>query len=149
LLLYSSNLALGVFQLAGHLLYTIKFSHIIITVPSTGGRVVGPVETQCWDRCVCRRGLEARAAAPESVVLILSVVSDCLGGRVIGSSGARPWGRCVVFGALVLASVRGLGTGVNVGAVAPKLSTVSVVSSCSGGSHVGSCGARPRGRCVP
>jgi hypothetical protein len=36
LLLYSSNLDLGVFQLAGHLLHTIKFSHIIITAPSVG-----------------------------------------------------------------------------------------------------------------
>jgi hypothetical protein len=34
LLLYSSNLTLGVFQLAGHLLHTIKFSGIIITAPS-------------------------------------------------------------------------------------------------------------------
>jgi hypothetical protein len=37
LLLYSSNLALGVFQLAGHLLHTIKLSHIIITAPSGHG----------------------------------------------------------------------------------------------------------------
>jgi hypothetical protein len=35
LLLYSSNLALGVFQLASHLVHTIKFSDIIITAPST------------------------------------------------------------------------------------------------------------------
>jgi hypothetical protein len=49
LLLYSSNLALGVFQLAGHLLHTIKFSHIIITAPSTSfsGAVAGEEEDFC------------------------------------------------------------------------------------------------------
>jgi hypothetical protein len=49
LLLYSSHLALGVFQLAGHLLHTIKFSDIIITVPSTSfsGAVAGEEEDFC------------------------------------------------------------------------------------------------------
>jgi hypothetical protein len=37
---------------------------------------------------------------------------------------------------------------VDVGAGALVLSSLSVVPSCSGGSHVGSYGARPRGRCV-
>jgi hypothetical protein len=49
LLLYLSHLALGVFQLAGHLLHTIKFSHIIITAPSTSfsGAVAGEEEDFC------------------------------------------------------------------------------------------------------
>jgi hypothetical protein len=49
LLLYSSHLALGVFQLAGHLLHTFKLSHIIITVPSTSfsGAVAGEEEDFC------------------------------------------------------------------------------------------------------
>jgi hypothetical protein len=47
-----------------------------------------------------------------------------------------------------LASVCGLGTGVDVGAAAPELSGLSVVPSCSGGSHIGPCGAWPQGRCV-
>jgi hypothetical protein len=33
-----------------------------------GGKAVGPVGTRSWDRCVCCRGSEARAAAPKSVV---------------------------------------------------------------------------------
>jgi hypothetical protein len=48
----------------------------------------------------------------------------------------------------VLASVRGLGTGVDVGAAAPGASVLSGATSCYGGSVIGSCGARPRGRCV-
>jgi hypothetical protein len=49
LLLYSSALALGVFQLAGHLLHTIKLSDIIITAPSTSfsGAVAGEEEDFC------------------------------------------------------------------------------------------------------
>jgi hypothetical protein len=49
LLLYSSELALGVFQLAGHLLHTIKLSHIIITTPSTSfsGAVAREKEDFC------------------------------------------------------------------------------------------------------
>jgi hypothetical protein len=39
LLLYSSNLALGVFQLAGYLLHTIKLSDIIITAPSHNNEI--------------------------------------------------------------------------------------------------------------
>jgi hypothetical protein len=37
---------------------------------------------------------------------------------------------------------------VNVGVAAPELSALDGVPSCLGGSIVGSCGARPRGRCV-
>jgi hypothetical protein len=49
LLLYSSHLALGVFQLAGHLLHTIKFYDIIITAPSTSlsGAIAGEEENLC------------------------------------------------------------------------------------------------------
>jgi hypothetical protein len=113
-----------------------------------GDRVVGPVWTRSWDRCVCCRGLEAAATTQESVILVLSVVSDCLGSRVVDSSGVRPWGWCVAFGALVLASVSGLGTGVDVRATALELSALSVLPSCSGRSHIGWFSARPQGRCV-
>jgi hypothetical protein len=91
-------------------------------------------------------GVNVRAAAPE--LSRLSVIPSCSGGRVVYSCAARPRGRCVVFGVSVLASVRGLGTGVDVGAATPELSALSSVPSCSGGSVVGSCGARPRGQCV-
>jgi hypothetical protein len=103
--------------------------------------VLGPV-------CLCCRGLETAATTLESVILVLSVVSDCLGSRVVDSSGVRPWGWCVAFGALVLASVCGLGPGVDIRATALDLSALSVVPSGSGRSHIGSCSARPQGRCV-
>jgi hypothetical protein len=57
-------------------------------------------------------------------------------------------GPVLCLGCFGLVSVCGLGTGVDVGAVALELYALSVVSSSLGGRVVGSCGVRPRGRSV-
>jgi hypothetical protein len=135
-----------------------ELSRLSVVPSSLGGRVVGPCGARPRGRCVAfgvsvlasvrglGTGVDVGAVAPE--LSALSGVPSCSGGSVVGLCGARPWGRCGVFRVLVLASVRGLGIGVDVGAAAPELSALSGVPSCLGGSSVGSCGARPRGWCV-
>jgi hypothetical protein len=79
---------------------------------------------------------------------VSSVVPSCLGRSVFGSCGTWPRGRCVAFVVSVLTSVRGLGTGVDVGAAALELSRFECCPSNLGRSVIGTCGARPRGWCV-
>jgi hypothetical protein len=75
--------------------------------------------------------------------------TSILATSVPDSCGARPWGRCVAFRVFQFsASVRGLGTGVDVGVAALDLSALSVIPSCLGRGDVGSCGARPQDWCV-
>lgn len=81
--------------------------------------------------------------------LLLSVVPSRLGGSVDDSVWCAASGPvCCVWSVSVLASVRGLGTGVDVGAAAPDLPARSGAPSCLGRIVVNSCGARPRGRRV-
>jgi hypothetical protein len=80
---------------------------------------VGQADARSRDRCG-RRSSETR---------VLGDATACLGRSVVGSCGARPQGWCVVFEVFsALASVRGLGTGVDVGAAAPKSSSRGVSS---------------------
>jgi hypothetical protein len=87
-------------------------------------------------------GVDARAAAPELAHFECRpflLWRKCP--RLMWCATAEPV--CWVWGVLVLAGMRGLGTGVDVGAAAPELSVLSDVPFCLGGSIVDSCGAQP------